>query len=152
MLVEDTKWLDAEEFLAGLEISQTMPGLNAVNMSVLVGDRLRGPIGSLVAAIGMVAPGAIVVWLLGYGSTLVHHATPVRTAAIAGVAAGAVGLLAAITIKTGKNQFLRPIDLGLMIVTYAAMSIIKLPLFVVLLTLAPIAIWIYRPRKEPHPG
>jgi chromate transporter len=64
MLIDQTKWLTADEFLAALEISQTMPGLNAVNMSVLVGDRLRGPIGAFVAALGMVAPGAIFVFLL----------------------------------------------------------------------------------------
>ena len=40
--VSDTKWLDDEGFLDALEISQTLPGLNAVNMSVIIGDNLRG--------------------------------------------------------------------------------------------------------------
>ena len=148
MLVEDTHWLDEEQFLTTLEISQTMPGLNAVNMSVLVGDRLRGPMGAFVATVGMVMPGAMFIWLLGYAETLVHRQTPIGHAAIAGVAAGAVGLLAAITIKTGKRQFLNPLDLGILIVTYVAMSILKLPLFAILLTLGPIAIFLYRPRKH----
>ncbi len=150
MLIDDTKWLNSDEFLATLEISQTMPGLNAVNMSVLVGDRLRGPAGAFVAALGMVIPGAIFIGLLGYAETLIHRSTPVGHAAIAGVAAGAVGLLAAITIKTGKKQFLKPLDLAIMAVTYTTMTLLHWPLYVVLLTLAPVAIFLYRPRAASH--
>ena len=36
------QWLDDDQFMSALEISQTLPGLNATNMSVLVGSRLRG--------------------------------------------------------------------------------------------------------------
>src|SRR6185295_14051642 len=38
-LVTGKAWVDEEEFLSALEISQTLPGLNAINMSILVGDR-----------------------------------------------------------------------------------------------------------------
>ena len=41
-LVVRERWLDDVSFVELLSISQTMPGLNAVNMSILVGDRLRG--------------------------------------------------------------------------------------------------------------
>ena len=50
--VSDTKWLDDEGFLDALEISQTLPGLNAVNMSVIIGDNLRGIPGAIVAVAG----------------------------------------------------------------------------------------------------
>jgi chromate transporter len=150
MLVEDTKWLSADDFLATLEISQTMPGLNAVNMSVLVGDRLRGPLGSVVAAFGMCAPGAIFVFAIGYTATLIHRATPIGHAALAGVAAGAVGLLAATTVHTGKKQFAKPLDLAILLITFGAMTLVKVSLFVILLTLGPIAIFLYRPKAQPH--
>lgn len=146
MLVEDTHWLDDEQFMVTLEISQTMPGLNAVNMSVLVGDRLRGPIGALVAAIAMVFPGALFVFGVGLAASAVHRATPIGHAALHGVAAGAVGLLAAIVLRTGRQQFVEVLPLVLMAITFVAMSIVRLPLFVILLTLAPIAIFLYRPR------
>jgi chromate transporter len=152
MLVDETKWLTPEEFMATLEISQTMPGLNAVNMSVLVGDRLRGPIGSVVAALAMVLPGALFIFGVGYAAAEVHRATPIGHAALKGVAAGAVGLLAAIVLRTGKKQFLKPLDLAIVIVTFAAMSLVRLPnghhipLYAILLILGPISIFLYRPR------
>ena len=41
-LVVRQRWLDDLSFVELLSISQTLPGLNATNMSILVGDRLRG--------------------------------------------------------------------------------------------------------------
>ena len=41
-LVVRQRWLDDLTFVELLSISQTLPGLNATNMSILVGDRLRG--------------------------------------------------------------------------------------------------------------
>src|ERR1700687_4846193 len=63
--VSDTKWLDDDAFLDALEISQTLPGLNAVNMSVIIGDKLRGIPGAAVAVLGLVLPGVIVIMGLG---------------------------------------------------------------------------------------
>ncbi|MBV8491311.1 MAG: chromate transporter [Candidatus Eremiobacteraeota bacterium] len=151
MLVDDTKWLTPEQFIMELEISQTMPGLNAVNMAVLVGDRLRGPVGAFVAASGMILPGAIIVFFIGFAANEFHKGSAFGHAALEGVAAGATGLLAAIVLRTGKKQFLNPIDAVLLAVTFALMSLVKLPLWVILVVLAPIAIFIYRPRpKKPE--
>ena len=51
LLVEKRKWLSADEFMAYLAISQTMPGLNSVNMAVLAGDHLRGVLGAIIATL-----------------------------------------------------------------------------------------------------
>jgi chromate transporter len=135
LLVDDTKWLTDDEFLTKLEIAQTMPGLNAVNMCILVGDELRGPIGAFVGVMGILAAQA-------------HAAYPVAHAALAGISAGAVGLLSAITWHTGKKQFLKPLDLALLLMTFVLMSIVKWPLWVILLVMGPIAILAYRPGSK----
>ena len=72
-LVEKEKWLDAEEFMAALEISQTLPGLNSTNMSVIVGRKLRGAIGAVVATLGMILPGAAIVMALGFAYARFRH-------------------------------------------------------------------------------
>ena len=58
-LVVRERWLDDVTFVELLSISQTLPGLNATNMSILVGDRLRGGWGALLATLGMCLPGAV---------------------------------------------------------------------------------------------
>ncbi len=57
-LVVRERWLDDTSFVELLSISQTLPGLNATNMSILVGDRLRGARGAILATLGMCLPGA----------------------------------------------------------------------------------------------
>src|SRR5262245_46391136 len=64
-LVGKRAWLDDVGFIELLAISQTMPGLNAVNMSILVGDRLRGGWGALAALVGMCLPSGLLMTAAG---------------------------------------------------------------------------------------
>jgi len=146
-LVTLRHWLKEEEFLSALEISQTMPGLNAINMSIIVGDRLRGVLGAIVAFLGMTLPGTAVIMVLGilYGS---HGETPIVNAALNGVGAAATGLLLAVTLQLGRKELIGATDIGLAILTCLAVSVFKLSLVTVLLTIAPLAIWINRPRAK----
>ena len=40
-IVDNYKWLDRAEFLDLLAVAQSMPGIMAVNIAVVVGDKLR---------------------------------------------------------------------------------------------------------------
>lgn len=152
-LVAERGWLDDEEFVAALEISQAMPGLNATNMSVIVGDRLRGGLGALVALLGMALPGTAVVLTLGalYGA---HGSRPAVTAILDGVDAAAVGLLLAVTVQIGRREVAGLTDVALVLATAVAVSVLHLSLVLVLATIGPLAVWLYRPRRQgppPHP-
>ena len=145
LLVEKRKWLTADQFMAYLAISQTMPGLNSVNLAVLTGDYLRGIKGSVTALLGLVLPGSILVLLLGFVYTaLTDHQITVLL--LTGIAAGATGLLAAVTYRIGDAHWRKPISLLLIATTFILMSIVKLPLLEVLAIMAPIGLFIYRPK------
>src|ERR1700730_15430888 len=64
-LVTKRHWVDDKEFVEMLSISQSLPGLNATNMAVLVGEKLHGPLGSLAAIIGICLPGAVLMYIVG---------------------------------------------------------------------------------------
>ena len=149
MLVDQTKWLTEEEFLTCLEVSQTLPGTNSVNMSVLVGDRFCGTIGAAAALTGLMLPGTILILILAIVSGVGRH-NPIAHAALAGVTAGAVGILAAITLQTGKRQFTRFPDIVFLILTFAGMAIFKVRLLVLVIVLGGICIYLYRPRQADH--
>lgn len=53
-IVDRRKWIDRQEFLDLLAVSQSLPGILAVNISVAVGDKLRGMRGSVAAAVGTI--------------------------------------------------------------------------------------------------
>src|ERR1039458_318573 len=82
-LVAKREWIDDREFVEMLAISQTLPGLNATNMAILVGDKLRGTLGSLAAIIGICLPGAVLMYIVGM-LYQVHGSRPVVTAMLKG--------------------------------------------------------------------
>ena len=145
MLVANRRWLDDEEFLGALEISQTLPGLNATNMSIIVGDRLRQVPGALAAFLGMILPGTLAVMVLGilYGE---HGQNAAVAGALHGVAAAAVGLLLAVTVQIGRREIHGAADVLIALVTCLAVSELRVPLYIALLAIGPVAIWLHRPR------
>lgn len=147
LLTEKKRWLTDDEFMAALAISQTMPGLNAVNLAVLSGDKLRGVLGAISATVGLLLPGCTFVMVVGliYLEGADH---PMANLILGGVAAAATGLLSAITYKIGHKQFREFKALIILVATFILMSIVSLSLPMVLLIIAPIAIYVYRPRKD----
>jgi chromate transporter len=148
-VVDHRKWMDDEEFLAALEIGQTLPGLNSTNVSIIVGRKLRGPWGSVCAAAGLILPGAFLLAVIGVLYIRFQHNPDVR-AALSGVTAAAVGLLLQVTLKIGAKQFLHWRDLLFLIPTFVLVGIFHLSLLSTLILIAPIAIWMHRP-KGPKP-
>ena len=146
LLVEKRKWLSADEFMAYLAISQTMPGLNSVNMAVLAGDHLRGVLGAVIATLGLILPGSLFVLGIGliYANTADH---PSINLILGGIAAAATGLLAAITYKIGDAHWRHVKSVSIIVFTFILMSIFKLALPYVILIMAPISIYLYRPGQ-----
>lgn len=147
-IVRQQQWLDDDDFFDALELSETLPGLNSVNMCVIVGDRLRGAVGAVTAVAGLMIPGMIVVMTLGVLWDQQRRNPDVRSFLL-GVAAAAVGLLATVTLQLGHKQFVRFPDVLFIAATFAAVSLLKLSLPTVLLTIGSVAIWYYLPRNHP---
>lgn len=62
--VERRGWISSDEFLDYISLAQSMPGVFAVNMATLVGYKLRGVAGSIVAVVGnILLPVAFIVAL-----------------------------------------------------------------------------------------
>ncbi len=146
-LVDRERWLDADEFMAALEIGQTLPGLNSTNVAVIVGRRLRGPLGSTAAALGLILPGVVILSILGLLYVRFHN-NPEVAAALAGVAAAAVGLLLQVTLKIGGRLFLNPRDLLFIVATFGMVGLLHVSLPATLFLLAPVAIWMHRPPSQ----
>src|ERR1700738_5040246 len=64
MLVEERKWMTPEEFGNAYALCQFLPGPNVVNLSVVFGRRIRGPVGAAVAPVGLIGPPFVIVSLI----------------------------------------------------------------------------------------
>ncbi len=60
-IVEKHQWIGKEDFLDLLAVAQSLPGILAVNISVAVGDKIRGNRGSIVAALGTILPSFLII-------------------------------------------------------------------------------------------
>lgn len=63
-VVEKKGWIEEEDFMDVLAISQSAPGLLAVNISIFLGYRLKGVKGSIVATLGSVLPSFLIILLI----------------------------------------------------------------------------------------
>jgi chromate transporter len=147
-LVRANGWVSDDEFLDALEVSQTLPGLNSVNISVIIGDRMRGALGAIVAVLGLALPGATIIMTLGVLWEQQRH-NPDITAILIGVATAAVGLLLAVTFQLGHKQFARMPDLLFILATFVAVSVFHISLLLVLLVIGSIAVFAYRLKSDP---
>jgi chromate transporter len=145
-LVAKHLWVDDTTFVELLGISQTLPGLNATNMAVLVGDRLRGAAGAISAICGICLPGAAIM----YAVAIAYHAhgdRPLVTAALKGVAAVAVGLILATTAQLGRKSLSHFYDLIFVLLTVIGVNLLHQSVPRVLLAVGTLATLWYHPRR-----
>ncbi len=101
-VVDKQKWLKREDFIDALAIAQSLPGILAVNISILVGNRLRGLKGSLVATLGTILPSfliilAIAVWFVQ------SYDNPIIERIFKGIRPAVVALIVAPVLSTAKS-------------------------------------------------
>ncbi len=140
-IVEEHRWMTAEEFNEAFALCHFLPGPNIVNLSVVFGSRFRGIPGSIAAFLGLLGPPAAIVTALAaiyahYGQIDAMQRT------LAGITCAAVGLFLAVIAKMLLPLLKQrdPVALLLLVAVFAAVGLLRLPLPVVLLVSIPISI------------
>jgi len=146
-LVTKRQWIDDEEFVEMLSISQSLPGLNATNMAILVGDKLRGVYGAIAAILGVCLPSAIYMYIVGIYYRI-HGDHDWVTAALKGVAAAAVGLILFTVIGLSKKSLNQRFDLVFVALTVVAVNGLHWSVPRTLIAVGLLAILWHRPTKE----
>src|ERR1700739_2410967 len=92
IVVEQTHWMNDQEFAETLTLCQLMPGPNIVGIAVCVGAKLRGAAGAITAVAGFI----LVPWTIGLtigGIVLRNAEIAVLQNILSGLSASAAGLL-----------------------------------------------------------
>jgi chromate transporter len=139
MLVEERRWLSAEEFTDILSLSQLLPGPNVVNVAVCVGARYHGVRGALAAFAGLMAAPFFIMLALGALYTQYGH-LPAVSALFRGISAGAAGLVVAMGLKMAASRRLRSAMAWFAAITFIGIALMRLPLVVFLLGAVPLSI------------
>jgi chromate transporter len=146
IVVTEKRWLTDEEFLPGLGLVQLLPGANVAGLAVYIGNHLKGPLGSAVALFCLFVPPFITTCALGF---LYFHAgrTEDASAILMGVTAAACGLMASMVFESGQKAIKGVFDVLLILLTFALVRCAHLHVPIVILIVAPLALWWHRPRK-----
>ncbi|MGH2340697.1 chromate transporter [Segnochrobactraceae bacterium EtOH-i3] len=151
-IVGQHKWLDDKTFVELLSVCQSLPGLNASNMAILVGDRLRGFAGACCALAGICLPGG----LMMVGAALLYasagNASPGIGGALHGVSAAAVGLVLSVTLQLARKTLSQWADAIFVGLTVIGVTVLHQSVLLVLAVVGALAILWYRPATLPRDG
>jgi chromate transporter len=132
-------WLDEDEFMSGLALSQVLPGANIINLSVYVGQKLRGAAGAATAFFGLIcAPFFAVIGIASIYGTL--RELSFAEAAMDGVAAAAIGMILIVAGRGIRHSWPRPEALVALAVTFVAVGLLHYSLLLVVAIVAPVSV------------
>jgi chromate transporter len=141
MMVDERKWMTAEEFNEAYALCNFLPGPNIVNFSVVFGRQVGGTVGALVALLGLLGPPFLLVTLLGLLYTYYGDIAALQRV-LAGVAAAAAGLTISTGLKIAGPLFRQRPGLAhvVAIAAFLAVGILRWPIYWVLGALIPCGI------------
>jgi chromate transporter len=152
-IVEQHRWMTAEEFNETFALCHFLPGPNIVNLSMVFGSRFRGLAGGIAAFAGLLLPPMALMTILGalyarYGEI------DVLRRILAGVSCAAVGLAIAVVFRMMMPLIRKRDAVGLVLVVavFIAIGLLRLPLAAVLLAAIPLSLginFVMRRRVSP---
>ena len=138
-IVRRRRWITDQAFLVDVGLSRIMPGSAGVNLTVQVGQRLRGAWGAVAAVVGLLSgPFFIVVGVAAGFARIAGN--PVAHAFLDGVAGAAIGLTFAAGLVLVPRRKSELGQLAITIATVVAVGVLRWPMLPVILCLAPIGI------------
>jgi chromate transporter len=149
VLVEEKRWLSDQDYAETLGLGQVLPGPNALNAAIMIGDRFHGTAGAIAAPVAMF--GGPLVLLAGLAMFYdAYGEVPVVKAVLAGVAAAAAGMVMGTAAKMTQKLKPPPALLAVGLCALLAAGVLRVPLPYVVLGLAPFGIaaawWALRAR------
>ncbi len=147
-IVEKRKLIPAADFMSALTLAQVLPGINMMNLSVYVGQRLRGLQGVLTAVLGLLLVPFFAV--ISVGSIYARlKDLPGLHDFFDGMAATAVALLLAMCVKAVKVTRMQAVQLAIAGGVVVLVGLLRVPMVPVILVLAPFSVWLaWRAQKR----
>jgi chromate transporter len=139
VLVEEKRWVSEQEYAELLGLGQVLPGPNALNVAVQLGDRFHGAAGAVLGALALFAgPLALLA-----GLAALHDAygeVPLVRAVLAGTAAAAAGMVIGTAAKMAQNLRLPWPLAAVGLAALLGAAVLRVPLPAIVLGLGPLGV------------
>jgi chromate transporter len=139
VIVDERHWLSDREFAELIGLCQVLPGPNVVNLSIIIGARAHGPVGSLIAVSGILfVPVGLMLLIAFFYASVAQD--PLTRNAIAGASAAAAGLILGTAMRLLLQT--RPPLRGLLTggAAFVAVGVLQWPLLWVILVLIVVGV------------
>lgn len=139
-IVEQKRWMTAEQFNELFAFCQFMPGANIVNFAFAFGARHRGLAGAAASVLGLLAAPMCIVMLLG-GAYARWGGLPAARHALAGLAAAAAGLVLGTALRIATPIFGRLTHILIALGVLALVLLLHFSLPFTMLIILPVALF-----------
>ncbi|MBZ4645667.1 MAG: chromate transporter [Petroclostridium sp.] len=121
-VVDNQKWVTEKEIVDVFAISQSIPGVIAINTSIFIGYKVGGLVGAVVAALGVILPSFLIILVIAFLLFNIQDNIYVQKA-FTGVRAGVVGLIGLAALKLGKAAIKDKLGVILAVIAFIAIVI-----------------------------
>jgi len=140
-IVDQHRWMSADEFNETYALCHFLPGPNIVNLSMVFGARLRGVAGGIAAFTGLLVPPMLIMTVLAALYARYGEIDALRRI-LAGISCAAVGLLIANVLRmmtplVGRRDVAA---IAMLLIVFVTIGLVRLPMPAVLLAAIPISI------------
>lgn len=152
--VEELGWLDEGEMLDITAIAQSSPGPIPINASVILGYRMQGILGSIVAVVGTSIPPIAIISVISSfyvkfrESQIIGTALMVMRAGVAAVICDVVINLATNVIKTGQVLYIALMIIAFIMTYVLGISAITVILLCILVGIVNLILDIKNSKKQ----
>ena len=152
--VEELGWLDVSEMLDITAIAQSSPGPIPINASVILGYRMQGILGSIVAVVGTSIPPIAIISVISSfyvkfrESQIIGTALMVMRAGVAAVICDVVINLAKNVIKTGQVLYIALMIIAFIMTYVLGISAITVILLCILVGIVNLILDIKNSKKK----
>lgn len=153
--VDKLKWIDEEEMLNMIAIAQSSPGAIAVNAAIMIGYKLAGILGAIIATVGTVLPPLIILTVISMFYQEFRD-NPYISAMLKGMQAGIAAIIADVVIGLAGNIVKKNniLSIIMMIVAFIAVFFFDVNVMIVILIAGLIGAFatIYRAKTDGRAG
>jgi len=132
-VVEKEGWVDDEDILKILVISESTPGVFAVNSATFIGYKIAGFMGALVATLGVIIPSFIIISIISF-FIIQFKEIELVSYAFYGIQAGVAILIFKAALKLSKKIHFTLFSIlilsaSILIATFTTISVLYILLF-----------------------
>lgn len=137
--VEKNHWIDKDDMLDIVTISESTPGPIAINAATFIGYKTAGALGSVFATFAVVLPAFLIILFLSFCLDYLVTFKPVQYA-LWGVRAGVLALIAKSFWTLFKQLKKNVFSIVMMVLAFVAVSVFKLDVIIIVASAAALGI------------